>query len=137
MKSYVLDASIILSYLFDESGTIKILVSKLLNQAQKKQVRLLSTSFLPVEVANGLRFKLKDSATAKQILFMSLNLPIDYYQLTSPQLLQATELSYLNNTTIYDTSYHVLAIAHDASFITCDKKYYKQAKGLEHIELYA
>lgn len=137
MKSVVLDASIILNYLFTETKQVEQLVTKILRQSEKKQITLMSSSLLPIEIANGLRFKLKDSSMAEQILTGFMALPIKYYILSNPQLLEITKLAYTLNTTVYDTSYHLLAIAHRATFYTCDNKYYKQAKELGNIECYS
>lgn len=136
MKSFVFDASIILNYLFAESKDVKILLTKILKQAQANQVKLLSTSFLSIEVANGLRFKLKDSELAQRVLLGFMALPINYHQLSDSQLLQTTKSAYAMGTTIYDTAYHILAISHGATFLTCDNKYYKQARKLGDIKLY-
>lgn len=35
----------------------------------------------------------------------------------------------------YDASYHALAISENATFLTCDKKYYEKTKKLGHIVL--
>jgi len=136
MKSYVLDASIILNYLFTETRDVKTLITTILKQADNNQVQLLTTSYFPIEVANGLRFKLKDPVMTKKILSKLIALPITYYSLTSSQLLQATKSSYTTGSTVYDTAYHILAIAHNAIFITCDQKYYKQSSKLGNIKLY-
>ncbi|MFZ2199983.1 MAG: type II toxin-antitoxin system VapC family toxin [Microgenomates group bacterium] len=134
MKSFVIDASLILNYLFTETPEVEQLVTKLLKQADKKKLTLLSTSLLPIEVANGLRFKLKEFKLTGTILAGFMALPIRYCTLSNTQLLETTRLAYSLGTTIYDTSYHLLAIAHHATFLTCDNKYYKQAKELGNIE---
>lgn len=134
MKSVVLDASIILNYLFTETKNVNKIVTKILKQAEKKQLKLLSVSYLPLEVANGLRFKLKDPILAEEVIVKFMALPIKLYELSNPQLLQTTKLSYTMGTTIYDTAYHLLAIAHHATFLTCDHKYYMQANDLGSIE---
>lgn len=136
MKTVVLDASIILNYLFTETKQVEQLVTKILKQAEKKQILLISTTLLPIEVANGLRFKLKDPRLSEKILAVFMELPIKYHTLSNSQLLETTKLAYTLNTTVYDTSYHLLAIAHHGGFITCDNKYYKQAKDLGNIECY-
>lgn len=133
MKSIILDASVILNYLFTETKAVEEVVTKMLRQAEKKQIKLLSTSLLPIEVANGLRFKLKDATLAQQTLAGFMALPIKYYTITAPQLLQTMKLAYTLDTTIYDTSYHLLAIAHRATFLTCDHKYYQSANKLGNI----
>lgn len=137
MKTYVLDASIVLNYLFSESNQVKTLIEKIIKQAADKKISLLSTPLLSIEVANGLRFKLSDSTLAKQVISSFLSLPITLRKLTNTELLQSTESSYLYNTTIYDSTYHILAISHNATFLTCDQKYYNHAKKLGHIELYS
>lgn len=137
MKTYVLDASIVLNYLFSESNKVKSLIETIIKQASNKKISLLSTPLLSIEVANGLRFKLSDPTLTKRVLSSFLALPITYRKLTNPELLQSTESSYLYKTTVYDSTYHILAISHNAIFLTCDQKYYNQAKKLGHIELYS
>ena len=48
---------------------------------------------------------------------------------------KALEIAYELGTTVYDASYHVLAIARNAIYITADKKYFDKAKQLGNIEL--
>jgi predicted nucleic acid-binding protein len=92
---------------------------------------------LAIEVANGLRFSfgLKQSQIAKTTLERFSQLPIEIVNLPNNAMENVLQSAYENETTIYDTIYHILAIARDATLLTCDKQYWRSAKHLKHIEL--
>ncbi|HCS78588.1 TPA: hypothetical protein DIV55_02490 [Patescibacteria group bacterium] len=91
-------------------------------------------TILGYEVTNGLRFTLKDSLLASQVLQKFAELPIQYFSFTGLQLKQIMELSYTLQTTAYDTSYHFLAHILNGIFYTCDKDYFDKAKHLPGIK---
>jgi len=134
-KKYLFDASVILSYLLGETPGRVDKIKRLVEQSGRKKIKLLSSTLLPLEVANGLRFSLKDEPLAILALETFLKLPIDYLPFTQAQHHEILTLAYQLGTTVYDTSYHVLAKAHQATFITCYQEYFQKAKVLEHIEL--
>lgn len=132
---YVVDASVILSSLLEqEKGTHKK-SEKILKLAELGKVELMSHSLLSLEVANGLRFKGKDSDIIKGLYKTFLELPINIIELTSSQCEETLSISYELGTTVYDTSYHILAKAYGATFLTSDREYFKKAKKLGDIEL--
>lgn len=135
MKNYVLDASLILSFLLEEELSNAKKIESLLKDADKEKVKLFSSHLLPLEVGNGLRFTLEDEKLAEEVYEKFLKLTIDYLSLSKVQLQKSLSLSFLLKTTFYDTSYHLLAHARNARFVTCDKDYYEKAKELGNIEL--
>lgn len=129
-----MDASIILRFLLeDHSLTVKSM-SALLRNAKKGKIALLSTNLLPLEVGNGLRFTLKDLTLADDVLGKFQKLPIEIVALTPIQIRKSLSLSYACSTTVYDTSYHVLAIGRNCTYMTADRQYYNRAKSLGKIE---
>lgn len=134
MKTVVIDASIILRFLLEDHPQITKTVSTLLRDAQKQKVVLISTSLLPLEVGNGLRFTLKVQSLADDIIGKFQKLPIEIISLTSVQIRKSLALSYVYSTTVYDTSYHVLALARNCIYMTADKQYFDRAKSLGSIE---
>lgn len=134
MKTVVVDASIILRFLLENHPQILETVSTLLRGAKNGNVVLLSTSLLALEVANGLRFTLKDQPLADEMFGKFQKLPIEIISLTPIQIRKSLSLSYTYSTTVYDTSYHVLALARNCTYVTADRQYYDRAKSLRKIE---
>ena len=134
MKYFVIDASVVLKALLKESDTVIKKFTKILKEAQNGQAVLLSSKFLAIEIANGLRFTVKDKEEALKIFKDFMRLPIKTLVLTSSQKEKALLTSYDLGTTVYDTSYHVLSKSYDAVFLTSDKSYYDKAKELGQIE---
>ena len=97
------------------------------------KVELLSQKLLTLEVANGFRFGTSEVSEALKYFNVFLKLPIKYFSPTETQQRKVIEVSYDLGTTVYDTSYHILAKAHNAIFLTCDEDYYKKAKDLGDI----
>ncbi len=126
----VVDASIILKFLLEDHSSTVEFVSTLLRDAKKGNVILVSTSLLPLEVGNGLRFTVKDATLAEDVLGKFQKLPIDIVALTQIQIGKSLSLSYKFSTTVYDASYHVLAIARNCTYMTADRAYYNRAKSL-------
>lgn len=135
MKTILVDASFATTSLLQENIKIENYFKKLLSEAEKKRRILISSKFFVLEVANALRFTIKDKEKCLQILKDFTLLPIKTLVLSKNQVQLAVSTSYELGTTVYDTSYHVLAKAHGATFLTCDEDYYKKAKILGDIEL--
>ena len=135
MNCFVLDASFILSaileYRLDASKKIK----DIYKQADHGKTEIYSIPLLPLEVANGLRFQLRDEKKALLFLEKFSGLSIRYLSSTPNQVSEILTLSYKLQTTVYDTSYHFLAIVLDGIFLTCDREYFHKAKKLGFIEL--
>ena len=135
MNVYVVDASIVLQTSLNESESVKIFFGKLLKDAEQDKIILISSKLLPIEVANGLRYGIKDKEELIDTFRDFLKTPIKTLVLTNVQKEKTLEIAFDLGTTVYDTSYHVLAKAHNAVFLTCDQEYYKRAKELGDIEL--
>lgn len=135
MNTYILDASVVVRYLLSSSEEVAKRLPLLLRGVKDSKFKLYSSFLLSLEVCNSLRFSLADKQKLETVLSKLFKLPIKYLKLTNAQLAEATSLSYDLGTTVYDTSYHILAKAHNAIFLTCDEDYYKKAKNLGDIEL--
>ena len=134
MKKYFVDASVILKTIPKESDSVSKRFGKILKEVKSGKVELFSQKFLTVEVANGFRYGTNDVSEALEYFDVFIKLPIKYLNLTKMQQRKTIEVSYELRTTVYDTSYHISAKAHGATFSTCDEQYYKKAKSLGDIE---
>lgn len=134
MKAIVIsDASVLLTALFGTNDRIATRLDRLLHD-KTSEVRMLP--FTAVEFANGVRFSTRERDIAKQAIdkFTALDIPV--VTIASAEISIITDLSYRLNTTVYDTSYHYVALMHEGVFITCDQSYYKKASQLGHIEFW-
>ncbi|MBI4067338.1 type II toxin-antitoxin system VapC family toxin [Candidatus Gottesmanbacteria bacterium] len=134
MTICIIDSSVILTSLLNLKPTSEKKFKNILQQQKKGSTEVYSTSFLSLEIANGLRFTIKDSTLAKEVFDKFSALPIQYFSLNASQIKEILEISYELQTTVYDTSYHFLAQLLDGTFYTCDEKYYQKAKALGKIE---
>ena len=135
MKGVLVDASIVVTALLEENLKVENRFKKLLKKAENGSLKLISSKLINLEVANALRFGVDDDEKCLKVWKDFVSLPIKTFVLTKGQLNSAIKYSYLHNTTVYDTSYHILAISKEAVFLTCDVKYFQKAKGLGNIEL--
>ena len=135
MIRYVIDASVVLVALLESRKDLVDNAKKIFLSAKNGRVELVSSSFLKMEVANGLRFNEKDSEKATKIYRGFLDLPIKFISLSKNLYQKSLFNAYKLGTTVYDTSYHILAKARNATFLTCDEDYYQKAKGLGDIKL--
>ncbi len=134
MKLIVVDASVVINYLLENQKSSKK-IAKFFSKVKEEQSKLISLILLELEVANGLRFSVNNVEKAQQALASFKKLPIKLIGLKQHQLYKALEHSDRNQTTVYDTAYHLLAISRKATFVTCDKQYFKKAKHLGYIRL--
>jgi len=135
MEKYVLDASVTLVSLLGKNEKIAKKIKTLFEKVEKKEVEIYSSSLLPFEVGNGLRFTLFQEDLALEVFKKFLNLPINYFQFDKIHYEKILSFSFVLQTTFYDTSYHFLAKIFGGKFITLDKEYYKKAKNLGNIFL--
>jgi len=131
VKKYIVDASVIVTSFSDQSGNVNRKFRSLLNE---KGGQLISTVFLDFEVANAIRFLDKDTLKIKKYLDAFFGLPIKKVGLSAGQIQEIVNMSVINSTTVYDTSYHFLAISMDGVFVTCDRDYFQKSKYLGYIE---
>ncbi|MBI4034945.1 MAG: type II toxin-antitoxin system VapC family toxin [Candidatus Chisholmbacteria bacterium] len=135
MITHTIDASALLGYYLESSPGAVQQIPLLLNQLKTKNLHLISTAFLDLEFANGLRFSLKNQKVAELIFSKYLKLPIQKIPLTSKLSQESLRLSYQNQTTVYNSAYHILALSRDATFLTCDQDYYRKTSHLGSIKL--
>lgn len=135
MTNYIIDASVILKVILKEDISISNKYNKFVEMVKNKKAEFYSVKFLKTEVANGIRFGEKDKDLGLKIYDIFLGLPIKYITLSKQQYKNCLKLSYELSTTVYDTSYHILAKIYNGIFLTCDKEYYKKAKSLGDIEV--
>lgn len=133
MNAIVSDASVLLTALFGTSDQVATKLERLLHD-KTSAVHILP--FTVIELANGIRFSTRNVPTATRVLerFTALALPV--IELAPADLHAIIDLSYRLNTTVYDTSYHYVALMHEGKFVTCDHEYFKKASQLGHIELW-
>jgi len=135
MKKYILDASVILTFLLGNNLKLNKSFITLLKENQKGNNQLYSIALLPLEVGNGLRYSLDEENLAKEALVKFLKLPVKLFSLTEAHYQKILLLSYQLKTSFYDTSYHWTAKLLKGIFLTCDKDYFKKAKQLGSIKL--
>lgn len=134
MKVFVVDASVVAKAILAENTSVESFFQKLLEKALQKEILLLSLKFLLVEVANALRFTIRDPEKSTAVFKDFLALPIKTVVPLKSTYTLALRLSYELGTSVYDTLYHVLAQSYGATFLTCDEGYFKKAKKLGDIE---
>jgi predicted nucleic acid-binding protein len=135
MKSFVIDASVVLAYLLVEKDGLVKQIKPYFRKADKKLIILMAPQLLKHEVGNGIRYSESGFLSASKAYYRFLQLPISYPATESVHFNKTLEFSYELQTTFYDTHYHYLAMYHKAIFLTCDNKYYKKAKSLGNIKL--
>ncbi len=135
MKKYVVDASVVLRGILEVKKAVVDEIREYFVQAEGNKLELHSQSFLKMEVANGIRFNEKDASKSTKLLDVFFKLPIKFVDLNQTLYEESLLISYKLGTTVYDTSYHILAKAHGAVFLTCDEEYYRKAKALGDVEL--
>lgn len=133
MKVYVLDASVVLTFLLGKNTSLVKNFTKILKQAKSGQAKLYSSHLLSLEVSNGLRYSLEDNKLAAEVLEKFLKLPIEFFVFSEVHYAKILNLSYQFNTSFYDTSYHFLAKLLKGIFLTVDEDYFEKAKKLGSI----
>jgi len=135
MKIYLLDASVMLISLLEKDTKRAGKAKEIFRGSEKGHFKLCVLPLTIFEVANGLRFSLKDQTLAEQILGKFQQLPLEVIPLTTSAVTEALRLSYSLKATVYDASYHVAAKMLEATFLTGDSQYFAAAKSLGNIEL--
>lgn len=133
MEILVLDTSVLVKPLLKETGADK--VKKILFLKDTFGLSVLVPEIFKYEFLNTVTLqknaliakKAYNLITAKQFSLI----PIEYDLMdASSRLMQKYQ-----GISFYDASYHALAIAYDATFVTTDKKYYSQVKKEGNIKL--
>lgn len=133
MKTYIIDASVLVSSLMGNRPEIRRRFGKLF--ADKKS-KITSIPLVRLEFANGLRFSGCSQEQAVEAFEKMIDLPISIFDIKPIHILEAMKQAFATRTTVYDCSYHYAAILLNGTFVTCDKEYYRKAKSLKHILLW-
>lgn len=119
MNTVIPDASILLAPILDEPEFTNP-ITKLLLKARAGNVQMIVPSICEYEVANTLARKKGHTAEDVEIALGSCFV----HHLSRPILTRALQLmKQQKKISIYDASYHALAIESDGVFLTADKQY--------------
>lgn len=133
MKTYIIDASVLVSSLMGNRPEIRKRFEKLF---EDKKSKVMSIPLVRLEFANGLRFLGCSQEQAVEAFEKMINLPMSIFDIKPSHVLEAMKQAFGTKTTVYDCSYHYAAILLNGTFVTCDKEYYRKAKNLKHILLW-
>lgn len=131
MTTFVIDASIAVQWVVEESGTPDAL-------ALRKQGRLIAPELLVAECANILWMKvLKEELTKDEALMAARLLERADIELvpTRSLLATATRIAIDINHPAYDCLYLALAEANDCQFVTADERFLRKIGQLRRNEL--
>lgn len=126
-ENSILDASVIVAALTEESQAAKSLISNGMTHFIMEHTVL--------EVVNAILNKSQDQETSKKVLDSFWALELEQIKPYSYDLNFAYKLAKKTGATIYDSLYHAVALTADYTFYTFDKKYFAQASYLGNIEL--
>lgn len=121
IRTYVIDASFVLAYLFPSEKTKK--VDEIFEKSRDGEIILLSIGLLPFEVLNSIKWSIvtkrhtQEEAEKMVDGFFSFN--IGYEEI---DLKEAYRLALEQNLTVYDASYLKLAINANCKLLTFDKQ---------------
>ncbi len=135
MKTFVVDASFVLQAVLSSRDAPVKRLYELVSSADRGSIRIIAPSLFVYEISNGLRYSVKDIELIETILVKISQFPIDIQTLSLSHMLEVSRMALANATTVYDSSYHFLAMLHQGIFLTCDSEYYKKAKDSVNIEL--
>lgn len=133
MKIYTVDASFILGVILEEGSEVVDVFSGIFDEVIRKKAIVYSSQLLPIEVANVIRYKFKDSDKGTEIYEKFCALPLCYFNLGNSQIKQALTLAYSVGESVYDSSYHLVSKIQGGELLTCDKKYFLKAKTFGNI----
>ncbi len=135
MKACVIDASLVLRSILEKDQQWFQTLEQLLNDQENKKIELWVPHLFFDEVTNGIRFSSQHDEDANAVLDFVLQLPVHIFTLEPQHRHRILELSFQSGTTVYDATYHFIAIVLEGCFFTADKKYYQKAKQLGFLEL--
>lgn len=133
MKTYIVDASVLISSLMGDKPGIRRLFGKLFAD---KKAKIMSIPLVKLEFANGLRFLGCTQDQAVAAFEKMSDLPISIFDIKDSHVLEAMKQAFGTKTTVYDCAYHYAAILLNGIFVTCDKAYYRKANNLKHMLLW-
>ncbi len=132
MKQCVIDTSVIMKYLTNKGSVAGVW---LLGALKDKQTKLISSDLFHFEVTNAIRYSPTSQENMPRQIMAALSLPIEIIKISDKGFSKIAKIAKENDTTVYDTSYHFLAITMDGIFITCDRDYFRKSKHLGYINL--
>lgn len=127
IKSCVIDASFILSYLFPAEKTA--IVEKIFIKCKNGEMRFFSPKLLPFEVLNSIKYavikKRFSQNEAEKIVKSFFDLDIEYEEI---DFTETFKLAVKNNLTVYDSAYLNLSFKKKIPLLTFDKDLIKFTK---------
>lgn len=125
IKFYTLDASFILAFLLPDEHSEEVV--KIFREYEAKKVHFISTTILPLEVVNGLKYaigKRINKGEAVRLIYDFLGLSINSFE---PDLEEVLNISLDMKISVYDASYLYLAKSQKAPLLTLDEALQKLA----------
>jgi len=122
VKAYVIDASIAVKWVVEETGTLQAL-------SLRRQARLIAPELLVTECANVLWKKVRRNELSKDeaVLAAGLLQHAEIELLPTRSLLSAaTSIAIELDHPAYDCVYIALAVANDCSFVTADGRFLRR-----------
>ena len=136
MNNYIFDASIVINSLTSPDKKFYREIKKILKRAKQNKDSIWAPDIFLYEVANGLRFAGLPEEKLIKFWRKFSRLPIQYFNLGPEKFSMILKMANRFNTTVYDSSYHYLAILLEGVFYTKDRQYYKRVKELGSIKLF-
>ena len=134
MKTYVLDASVILKWVIgDAKEPDQGLAIRLLNTWMTGDLELVAPALWKYEVGNFLGRQLPDNAIEKMDILSDLQ--IRTIDLTSIMYRRCFEWMKTHGITFYDAAYLAVAYEFPGILVTADKKFVNKIHQPEHIRL--
>lgn len=119
----VLDASVIIKGFTNDVNSDK--ACQLIKSHYNKEIVVITSELMFLEVLNSFRFKNKDQTALQKINSDLEGFQFKVQRLTKSLLDKSIEISTNNNLTIYDSLYIALAQFNGCPLITADKDLYK------------
>ncbi len=129
MKKYVIDASVVINSLIENNRDVRFSCKKIVDYCKDPKVKVFAPDSLKQEVANVLLMAVKDVDKARTFFDTFLDFKITYIRIDDSLLKKTLEIASAVHDTVYDATYHSLALSRSATFLTCDQKYFERAKG--------
>lgn len=128
--------------IIDSSFACSLFTNQQLKPALDKELiryenNIFSQPLLLYEVSNALRFFYRSTTEIVNTFDLCMAIGIQFLHIDLQTIRTAIQISVEVSDTVYDASYHALAIHHNFEFVTLDKKYYQKAQYLGNIRLFA
>jgi len=133
----VLDSSVALKWIFaDEEGADRAIRIRDEHVSGKNEIVVPSLFFY--EIANVLVTKVKlsiEEALEAFELISAFEISVDEFE--NSEYMEAMAFAMKHKVSVYDASYHFLALQLGCRFLTADRKFFNKVKGLGVVELLA